>query len=170
MTRFCEGSETTGGSCSAPESPDSCTLAVLKEAMWNAERLLRYVDASLGRELDPPLTAEEALKAQRRKSKKKPAEDLLRSLRAREDGFCDTLDGAMLLPMELCLNMQDCRAPARQLSREPFRSVQFCVLWAPHKDAAREADILINGVPSTSTLEAAELGSRTQKDWAANAH
>ncbi|CAE7247330.1 GPDHC1 [Symbiodinium natans] len=82
-------------------------------------RLLRYVDASLGRELDPPLTAEEALK----------------------DGFCDTLDGAMLLPMELCLNMQD---------------------------AAREADILINGVPSTSTLEVwaplvAALGER-QKD------
>ncbi|CAE8587502.1 unnamed protein product [Polarella glacialis] len=66
-------------------------------------QLFRYVDASLGRELDPPLTAEEAL----------------------QDGFCDMLDGAHLLPMELCPDLQQ---------------------------AAMEADILVNGVPSTSTL------------------
>lgn len=82
-------------------------------------QLLRYVDCSLGRDLDPPLTADEAL----------------------QDGFCDTLDGAMLLPLELCSNLEE---------------------------AALEADILINGVPSNSTLEVwaplADVFSRRQKE------
>jgi len=82
-------------------------------------QLLRYIDTSLGRELDPPLTADEAL----------------------QDGFCDTLDGALLLPMELCSDLQE---------------------------AALEADILVNGVPSTSTLEvwaplAEALGKRKKE-------
>jgi len=77
--------------------------AVLERLRDNGQ-LMRYIDASLGRELQPPLTADEALR----------------------DGFCDTLDGAVLLPMEVCADLGE---------------------------AAREADILVNGVPSTSTLE-----------------
>lgn len=67
-------------------------------------KLLRYVDASLGKPLEPPLTADEIL----------------------SDGFCDTLEGATLLPMELCTDLEE---------------------------AAMDADIMINGIPSTSTME-----------------
>jgi len=74
------------------------------QRLRDSGKLLRYVDASLGRPLEPPLTADEIL----------------------SDGFCDTLEGATLLPMEICANLEE---------------------------AAMEADILINGIPSTSTME-----------------
>jgi len=93
--------------------------AEVLERLRDNGRLLRYVDASLDRPIDPPLTAEEVL----------------------QDGFCDTLDGAQLLPMELCMDLQE---------------------------AATNADILVNGVPSTSTLEVfapmAEALSKRTKD------
>jgi glycerol-3-phosphate dehydrogenase (NAD+) len=69
-------------------------------------QLLRYVDASLGRVAaeKPPLTADEALR----------------------DGFCDTLEGATLLPMDVCGDLHA---------------------------AVLNADIIVNGVPSTNTTE-----------------
>merc|ERR1719158_2703227 len=74
------------------------------QRLRDSGKLLRYVDASLGQPLEPPLTADEIL----------------------SDGFCDTLEGATLLPMELCTDLEE---------------------------AAMEADIMINGIPSTSTME-----------------
>merc|ERR1719388_649486 len=74
------------------------------QRLRDSGKLLRYVDTSLGQQLEPPLTADEIL----------------------ADGFCDTLEGATLLPMELCKDLEE---------------------------AAAEADILINGIPSTSTAD-----------------
>merc|ERR1719463_490802 len=74
------------------------------QRLRDSGRLLRYVDTSLGQQLEPPLTADEIL----------------------SDGFCDTLEGATLLPMEVCKDLEE---------------------------AAAEADILINGIPSTSTAD-----------------
>jgi glycerol-3-phosphate dehydrogenase (NAD+) len=74
------------------------------QRLRDSGRLLRYVDASLGEPMDPPLTADEIL----------------------SDGFCDTLEGATLLPMEICKDLEE---------------------------AAMEADILINGIPSTNTMD-----------------
>merc|ERR1719388_306970 len=74
------------------------------QRLRDSGKLLRYVDTSLGQQLEPPLTADEIL----------------------SDGFCDTLEGATLLPMELCKDLEE---------------------------AAMDADILINGIPSTSTMD-----------------
>eukprot|EP00746_Dinoflagellata_sp_MGD_P168179 gnl/MRDRNA2_/MRDRNA2_99422_c0_seq1.p1 gnl/MRDRNA2_/MRDRNA2_99422_c0~~gnl/MRDRNA2_/MRDRNA2_99422_c0_seq1.p1 ORF type:complete len:582 (+),score=110.30 gnl/MRDRNA2_/MRDRNA2_99422_c0_seq1:66-1748(+) len=74
------------------------------QRLRDSGKLLRYVDASLGKQLEPPLTADEIL----------------------SDGFCDTLEGATLLPMELCKDLEE---------------------------AAMDADILINGIPSSSTVD-----------------
>jgi len=74
------------------------------QSLRDSGKLMRYVDASLGQPLEPPLTADEIL----------------------SDGFCDTLEGTTLIPMELCNDLEE---------------------------AAAEADILINGIPSSSTLD-----------------
>jgi glycerol-3-phosphate dehydrogenase (NAD+) len=78
--------------------------AQVLQRLRDSGKLLRYVDASLGQPLEPPLTADEIL----------------------SDGFCDTLEGATLIPMEICNDLEE---------------------------AAMEADILINGIPSTSTVD-----------------
>jgi glycerol-3-phosphate dehydrogenase (NAD+) len=74
------------------------------ERLRDNGQLLRYVDASLGRSQERPLTADEAL----------------------ADGFCDTLEEAVLPPMEVCPDLQQ---------------------------AVIDADIIINGIPSTNTTE-----------------